>query len=157
MNVQNININKIKMYKNNPRINENSVEYVAESIDEFGFQQPIVLDKNNVIIVGHTRYLAAKYLNLIEVPCIIAEDLTPQQIKAYRLVDNKTNEFSEWDFELLSKELEELEPNFNMDEFGFDLELQEIAKDKSFKNKEIDINDLTKNFENECPKCGFEW
>ena len=93
----------IKLYEKNPRKNDNAVEYVANSIKEFGFQQPIVIDKDGVIVAGHTRYKASKKLGLEKVPCIIADDLTDEQIKAYRLADNKVSEKSEWDFDLLGE------------------------------------------------------
>ena len=82
-------------YDNNPRNNKNAVEYVAESIKEFGFKVPLVIDKDNVIVCGHTRYLAAKKLGMEAVPCIIADDLTEEQINAYRLADNKVHEYSD--------------------------------------------------------------
>lgn len=88
-------IEEIKEYENNPRNNDNAVEYVARSIKDFGFKIPIIVDKNNVIVAGHTRYKAAKELNLTEVPCIVADDLTDEQIKAFRLVDNKSAELAE--------------------------------------------------------------
>ena len=95
MNIVNMNIEDVHPYDKNPRINENGVEAVASSIKEFGWQQPIVVDRDHVIIAGHTRYFAAKHLNLTEVPVVIAEHLTPEQVKAYRIADNKTGELSE--------------------------------------------------------------
>ncbi len=118
------NINDIKEYKNNPRKNNEAVGAVAESIKEFGFKVPIIIDKNSVIVAGHTRKKAAEELGLTEVPCIIADDLTPQQIKAFRLADNKVAEKAEWDFELLDVELEDIE--MDMSGFGFDLEVEPI-------------------------------
>lgn len=119
--VENIEIDKIQVYKNNPRENDKAAEAVAESIKQFGFRVPLVLDKNNVIVCGHTRLKAAVLLGLQSVPCVIADDLTPEQIKAYRLADNKTGEFAEWDFEKLEKELEELTAfDVDMSLFGFD-------------------------------------
>ena len=109
----------IKPYENNPRNNDNAVEYVAASINEFGFKVPIVIDKNCVIVAGHTRYKAAEKLGLEKVPCIIADDLTPEQVKAYRIADNKVSELAEWDGEKLDIELHELEM-FDMSEFGFE-------------------------------------
>ena len=114
-------LNDIKQYENNPRKNDDAVKYVAESIKEFGFKVPIVIDKEGVIVAGHTRWKAAKSLNIKEVPCIIADDLTEQQIKAYRLADNKVSEFAEWDFNILNLELDEL-LDFDMSSFGFDIE-----------------------------------
>lgn len=108
MNIITLPIDQVTPYPGNPRINEQAVAPVAASIKEFGFQQPIVVDKNNVIIVGHTRFLAAKQLGLTEVPVVVAEDLTEDQAKAYRLADNRTNQNADWDWSLLGDELNEL-------------------------------------------------
>ena len=108
-------------YANNPRNNEQAVDTVAKSIKEFGFTNPIVVDKDNVIINGHTRLLAAEKLGLEKVPVIKKEDLTPEQVKAFRLVDNKTSELSGWDFEKLDIEIAELQAmDFDMSEFEFE-------------------------------------
>lgn len=120
-----VKIDEIKPYARNPRKNSSAVDKVAESIKEFGFNQPIVVDKNNVIIAGHTRYLASKQLRLQEVPVIVVDDLTDEQVKAYRLADNKVAEASEWDLPLLELELLDLDAEF-MSRFGFDLE-EDIA------------------------------
>ena len=101
-------LDEIKPYEKNPRRNDAAVEYVAESIKTFGWKQPIVIDKDGVIIVGHTRYKAAQSLGIEKVPCLIADDLTPEQVKAYRLADNKVADFSVWDNKLLLEELDEL-------------------------------------------------
>lgn len=122
MKVQDVSIDKIKPYKNNPRDNEAGVDAVANSIKEFKWQQPIVVDENNVIIVGHTRYLAAKKLGLKEVPVKVATGLTPEQVKAYRLADNKTGELTDWDMGLLDDELADI-ADIDMSDFGFDLDL----------------------------------
>ena len=107
-------------YHNNPRKNDGAVKYVASSIKEFGFKVPIVIDECNVIVTGHTRHKAAVKLGLKEVPCISANDLTLAQIKAFRIADNKTAEFAEWDLDLLKDELAELD---EMDiDFDFDFE-----------------------------------
>lgn len=119
MDIVNIKTSDLIAYENNPRNNEPAVDKVAESIKEFGFKIPCIITKDNVIVAGHTRRLAAIKLGLEEVPCIIADDLTPEQIKAFRLVDNKTSEFAEWDLELLEQELAELTA-FDMSSFGFD-------------------------------------
>ena len=108
MKVQEMNIDEIKPYENNPRVNDKSVDDVAESIKEFGWQQPIVVDKDNVIIVGHTRWKAAKKLGMKKVPVVVASSLTPEQVKAYRLADNKVSEESIWDNKKLLDELDEL-------------------------------------------------
>ena len=124
----------LKEYGNNPRKNKKAVEAVAKSIDNFGFKNPIIIDKDGVIIAGHTRKAAAEQLGLDVVPCIIADDLTPEQAAAFRLADNKTAELSEWDDDKLAEEIKALE-DFPVDlsEFGFDLsefeERQEVAED----------------------------
>ena len=109
MNIVYKKIDELKPYENNPRYNDDAVEYVAKSIEEFGFKVPIVIDKNGVIVAGHTRYKASLELGLEEVPCIVADDLTEEQIKAFRIVDNKVADYSIWDNVSLLKELEELE------------------------------------------------
>lgn len=118
MNIIEKNLKDIKPYEKNPRKNDNAVEYVANSIKEFGFKVPIVIDKDGVIVAGHTRYKASKKLGIEKVPCIIADDLTDEQIKAYRLADNKVSEKSEWDFDLLNNELSEI-LNIDMEMFDF--------------------------------------
>lgn len=112
-------ISDLKPYKNNPRKNDKAVDAVAASIKAFGFKQPVVIDDNGEIIAGHTRLKAAKKLGIKTVPCIVADDLTPEQIKAYRLADNKTAELAEWDMELLPLELDDLQ-EFDMTLFGFE-------------------------------------
>lgn len=136
MKIINLKIDVLKPYDKNPRKNKEAVKYVAESIKEFGFKQPIVIDKNNVIVCGHTRLLAAKQLGLKEVTCILADDLTEEQINAYRLVDNKTNEFAEWDYELLNEELFNL-PSLDMELFGFEEKKEEqIAEEDNYEEPE---------------------
>ena len=132
MEVVNIKVGDIIPYEDNPRKNDDAVQVVMNSIKEFGFKQPIVLDENHVIVVGHTRFKAAKKLGYKEVPCIIASDLTEEQISAYRLADNKTNEYAEWDMQLLSGELNAI-MNIDMELFGFDLGEDEKLKDKNEK------------------------
>ena len=96
MKIINKQIKELVPYQNNPRKNDKAVDAVAASIKQFGFKQPIVIDKDNVIVCGHTRYKAAQKLRLKEVPCIMADDLTDDQIKAFRRADNKTAELAEW-------------------------------------------------------------
>lgn len=126
MNIQNYKIDELVPYDKNPRINDAAVDLVANSIREFGFKQPIVIDQNHVIIAGHTRWKAARLLGLREVPCVMADDLTPIQVKAYRLADNKVAEASDWDFDLLNLELSELD--IDMSAFGFDMEDSDAAE-----------------------------
>ena len=121
MELQMMAINDLIPYVNNPRQNDDAVDAVASSIKNFGFKVPIVIDGQNEIINGHTRLKAAKKLGLNEVPVIVADDLTPEQIKAFRLADNKVSEIAEWDEDLLAIELEELENlDFDMSDFGFE-------------------------------------
>jgi site-specific DNA-methyltransferase (adenine-specific) len=120
MEIIQMNIADVKPYERNPRINDNAVEAVAESIKEFGWRSPIVVDENNVIICGHTRLLAAKQLGLDTVPVHVAKGLTPEQVKAYRIADNKTGEIAEWDYDLLPLELADLQmADFDLSLLGF--------------------------------------
>jgi len=114
-------IDDIRPYERNPRINDQAVDAVAASLAEFGFRQPIVVDEDGVIIVGHTRWKAAKKLGLDKVPVHVATDLPPEKVRAYRIADNKTGELAEWDLEILPIELNELrESGFDMDVLAFD-------------------------------------
>jgi rRNA maturation endonuclease Nob1 len=144
-----MDINSLIPYDKNPRKNKEAVEFVKNSIKEFGFKVPIVVDKDNIIITGHTRLLASKELGIKKVPVIVANDLTEEQVKAYRLVDNKTSEFASWDYELLDLELEDIE--INMEMFGF------VEPTIDWKN----VEEITKkNYEKpdseklRCPICG---
>jgi len=143
MEIINKKIDEVIPYENNPRKNDEAVDYVAKSIKEFGFKVPIIIDKNGVIVAGHTRLKAAKKLGLKEVPTIIADDLSDDQIKAFRLADNKVGEFAEWDDELLKIELDDID--INMEDFGFDLfkDIEEIERtdlsEKNFEKYEIII------------------
>lgn len=112
-------ITEIQPYENNPRDNRKAVEPVAESIREFGFRVPIIIDGGGTIVAGHTRYEAAKLLGLKQVPCVTTQDLTPEKIKAFRIIDNKTSEFAKWDKDLLKIELDGL--NLELDFEMFDL------------------------------------
>ena len=155
MKIEEIKLADITPYEENPRKNDNAVEYVAESIKKFGFKVPLVIDANGVIVTGHTRYKAAQQLKLKTVPCIRATDLTPEQIKAFRLADNKVAEFASWDFELLQGELQELEGmNFDLTNLGFDAP---VDADKFF--EEIDVSNTVDEPEKKtikCPHCGEE-
>lgn len=127
MEIINKKIDELIPYENNPRFNDDAVEYVANSIKQFGFKVPIIIDKNNVIVAGHTRYKASLELGLEEVPTIVADDLTEEQVKAFRLADNKVSEKAEWNFELLDEELASI-TQVQMNEFGFILQdLEEVV------------------------------
>lgn len=142
----------LQAYEYNPRNNDNAVEVVAESIKEFGFKVPIIIDREGVIIAGHTRLRAAKHLGIREVPCIVADDLTPEQIKAFRLADNKTSEFAEWDFAALERELEELTAfDVDMTKFGFeeiDIDFEMGTEDEQGDLTQTEVKTKV------CPNCG---
>lgn len=146
MNVKYVQIQSIKPYDKNPRKNDNAVDSVAESISEFGWKKPIVVDVNGVIASGHVLYKAAKRLNMKEVPVLVADDLTDEQVKAYRLADNKTGEIAEWDFELLKAELEEIN-EIDMDDFGFELEQAVSYIDSLLESDFVERNSEPKYFD----------
>ncbi|MGC0371852.1 MAG: hypothetical protein DGJ47_000553 [Rickettsiaceae bacterium] len=166
MKIELIELEAIKEYKNNPRCNQSAVIKVAASIKEFGWQQPIVVDANMVVIAGHTRLQAAHHLKLKQVPVYVANALTEQQVKAYRLADNRLHEDASWDNELLAIELECLqESEFDLELTGFNpLELKKLLSDQngtendadSIRSKEI-CSSTFEEFEHQCPKCKFEW
>ena len=117
--VKYVPISDVRPYEGNPRRNDQAVDAVAASLREFGWRQPIVVDADGTIVVGHTRYKAALSLGMDEVPVVVASDLTPEQIAAYRLADNRVGELAEWDSELLAQELDGL-ADLDMSQFGFD-------------------------------------
>lgn len=125
MNIVYKGLDEIRPYPNNPRHNDDAVDAVAESIREFGFKVPIIIDRDGTIIAGHTRYKASMRIGLAEVPCIIADDLTDDQVKAFRLADNKVAERSTWDFDMLAIELGEI--SLDMSQFGFDIQVEDPA------------------------------
>ena len=135
---------EIRPYDKNPRKNEKAVKYVKESIRQFGFKVPIVIDSNRVIVCGHTRLLAAKSLGMTEVPCIMADDLTDDQVKAFRLADNKVGEFAEWDMDLLGDELDAIADasDIDMEALGFDPELDPDQLGDSFSLPDGDKNGI---------------
>lgn len=146
-------LDEIKPYENNPRFNDDAVQYVANSIKEFGFKVPIVIDKDNTIVAGHTRYKASMLLGLDKVPCIVADDLNEEQVKAFRLADNKVGEMANWDYMLLDEELADLEvPEIDLDMTDFGFSSDKIDWD--------DVEEISKeNYEEpekeyiECPNC----
>jgi DNA modification methylase len=141
MKIIDMSISEITEYGQNPRKNDVAVQKVAMSIEKYGFQQPIVIDKNNVIVAGHTRFKAAKKLNLSSVPCVIAENLTADEIKAYRIADNKVSEYSDWDEGLLISELSFLkDADFDLTLTGFDEnELFSLLKESKAIDSENDV------------------
>lgn len=136
MKIINFYVNDLVPYEKNPRKNDKAVKAVANSIKEFGFKVPIIVDKNNVIVAGHTRLKAAIKLGLEEVPCIIADDLTEDQIKAFRLADNKVGEIAVWDEEKLLVELQDIQ--MDMSQFEFDINLGKDVEDDDF---EVELPD----------------
>lgn len=134
------NVSELVPYENNPRNNDDAVDYVANSIKNFHFQVPIVIDKNNVVIAGHTRLKACHKLGIKEVPCIVADDLTPEQVKAFRIADNKTSELAGWDMDKLDIELGEI-ADIDMGDFGFDIEDQGFDDEKTPEDKDVGIDD----------------
>ena len=132
-------------YENNPRKNQKAVEAVKNSIKQFGFKNPIIVDENNVIISGHTRRLAAMELGIETVPVVIATDLTEEQVRAFRLADNRVASFSYWDEAKLKDEIADIS-EIDLSDFGFKKDkIKDIFREKA--DKKIHV----------CPKCGYEW
>ena len=133
-------------YEKNPRKNAKAVKYVANSIENFGFKIPIVIDRNNVVVCGHTRLMATKQLGIEEVPCIVADDLTDEQIKAFRLADNKVSEQAEWDIGLLNEELDDI-LNVDMGDFGFDIfSMDDLDEMEGYNSEEDEREHFSKTF-----------
>lgn len=143
-------------YARNPRRNGDAVDTIAASLREFGWKQPVVIDRDGVIVAGHTRVRAAKKLGMTKVPCLIADDLTPEQIKAYRILDNKSNEKSQWDIELLLLELDELNIDWKAE---FDITFPELGPAEPPPN--VEFKEYDESVEKdvkyiECPSCGHQ-
>ena len=151
--VQYISINNIVPYENNPRHNQDAIPAVIESIKQFGFRNPMILDKENVIVAGHTRFEAAKALGMTEVPVIYADDLSEEQVRKFRLVDNKTAEFAGWDFSKLEEELAELD--FSDFDWGFGIgDSDHMDIDSLF--TDAPEKELEEPKQIQCPHCG-QW
>lgn len=152
-------LSEITPYENNPRKNDKAVDAVAASIKEFGFRTPIVIDEDGVIVCGHTRYKAAKKLKIKSVPCVIADDLSEEEVKAYRLADNKTAEKSKWDFTKLYEEIPGLD--MDLDQFGFNFAEPDEPKERAQnigESEELDLSEFDdESFDNVCPCCGFRF
>ena len=159
MKVKTVSIDTIKPYENNPRNNDDAVDAVANSIKEFGWQQPIVVDIGGVIIAGHTRYKAAKKLKLKEVPIVVADSLSEEQVKAYRLADNKVGELAEWNTKKLDDEMQELLDSIDMTNFGFDEDIEfDPAEDIDVDLQKNDGDEISDNkMKVQCPHCGREF
>lgn len=143
------NIDELIPYKNNPRLNDEAVEYVKNSIKEFGFKVPVVIDKDNVIIAGHTRIKASKELGIKDIPCIIADDLTEEQVKAFRLADNKVAEKSMWDYSKLDEELDNI-LNIDMSKFDFNINTDDVEIERiDLSNKEFEKYEIIITCQNE--------
>lgn len=146
------NIDELIPYENNPRLNDEAVEYVKNSIKEFGFKVPVVIDKDNVIIAGHTRIKASKELRIKDIPCIIADDLSEEQVKAFRLADNKVAEKSMWDYSKLDEELDNI-LNIDMSKFDFSINTDNVNLEEFFEeNTNEEKKEETKTIV--CPHCG---
>jgi DNA modification methylase len=158
MKIEIADINSIKPYENNPRkLKDSAIEKVAMSLKEYGFRQPIVVDKNRIIVVGHTRYRASKKLGFKEVPITVADNLTPEQVNAYRIADNRTAEESEWDSELLKMEIKDLEAkDFKLDLLGFN---EDQLNDMLFEEKQglTDEDEVPEAPEEPISKLGDIW
>lgn len=154
MNIINLIIEDLKEYENNPRHNDGAIDAVANSIKEFGFKVPIIIDKNNVIVAGHTRLKAARKLGLETVPCLIADDLTDDQIKAFRLADNKVSELAEWDFTKLEEELNNIELDMSM--FSFDMDSFN-TEEKEAEEDNFDVDAALEEEEEPIVKRGEIW
>ena len=142
MNIVVKKIEELVPYKNNPRINDSSIRAVANSIKEFGFKVPLVIDKNNTIICGHTRYKACKLIGLTDIPCVLADDLTEEQIKAYRIADNSTSSLSDWDIDLLNLELKDIK--LDMQDYGLYLDEEQAKRATKAELEERDGKQMEK-------------
>lgn len=148
-----IKVEDLFLNDRNPRFNDNAVDTVAKSIEKYGFKNPLIVDTKNVVYCGNTRLKAARKLKIEEVPCIIADDLTEQQIREYALLDNKTNEIAEWDLELLEEELKEL----SLDEFNLDWEIPTLEEEKEPQEDEYDVDASLDDMEEPRCKSGEIW
>lgn len=166
MNVQNISPNDVTLYKGNAKYHPPAqINQIAESIKRFGFRQPVVVDRDNVVVIGHGRVLAARQLGLDVIPVERADDLTPEQVKALRLADNKVNE-SGWNERALKFELLELSPSVDLTDFGFEMPTlgggdEGTPWEREYSGREAteyspeDFSD--EQFQCQCPKCGFRF
>lgn len=146
-------VNDLIPYENNARINDKAIDIVANSIQEFGFRNPVIIDKNKVIVAGHTRVEACKKLGIDKVPCIIADDLTEEQIKAFRIADNSSAQVAEWDMQKLMAELETID--YDMEQFGLQEQLNQIQLDIDNGLEDEEPSDMgVQKHLCKCPVCG---
>ena len=152
MEVQERRLDTIRPYENNPRNNDEAVPFVMNSIQEFGFKVPIVIDRNGVIVAGHTRYKAAIELGMETVPCVVADDLTPEQVKAFRIADNKVSEIATWDDDALAAEIQDIRiDGFDVEDFGFSVASVDWddVEDLDDETYDAPTHDMLR-----CPACG---
>lgn len=161
MNIVELQIDEIVPYKDNPRVNKDAVNVVKNSLSKFGWQQPLVLDKDKEIVVGHTRYYAAHELGMKKIPCLIATDLDAEKIKAYRIMDNKSSEYASWNYGLLTKEMQDILELGGLDltYTGFsDREIENMIDDIDV---EIQADDEVARMDElnliTCPSCGHKF
>lgn len=156
MELKTIQLSQIKPYQKNARKNDEAVEYVIKSIQQCDYVAPIILDENNTILAGHTRYKALKKLGYKQAECIIKSNLSEEQKRKYRLLDNKTNEFAQWDFELLQEEISDLD----FGDLDIDWNIPDFTDNDDYLDSQDDINisDYQSKKRNiECPSCGFKF
>jgi ParB-like chromosome segregation protein Spo0J len=166
MNIENISPDRVTLYAQNAKYHPKAqVDQIAESIRRFGFRQPVVVDKDNVVVIGHGRVLAARQLGMETIPCERAEDLTSEQIKALRLADNRLNE-SKWKDRALRFELLELSPSIDLSGFGFEMPVASASDEAPWNDTtdygqgatEYSPEDFSdERFECQCPECGFRF
>lgn len=151
-------VDTIIPYEDNPRLNERAVNSVANSIKDFGFQVPIVVDADGVVICGHTRLIAAQKLGMTEVPVVVADDLTPEQVRIFRIADNKVGELAEWDKDKLAEEFMNLGNSIDFERYGFKAE--EFRSEEELEQEfESSVNDSKEKNGKimKCPNCGKEF
>ena len=162
MKIVDVALTEIEPYANNPRVNDGAVDALCASIKEFGFRVPILLDTEGVVVSGHTRLKAAEKLGMKKVPCIVLDGLTEDEIRQFRIVDNKSAELAKWDFAALAEELDGIQ-EINMDAFGFaafgDDADESLGVTSSLDaGEEVDPDDFDdENFDHKCPECGYVW
>lgn len=150
-------VSELKMYDKNPRNNEPAVDKVIASVQAFGWLVPIIIDDQDVIVAGHTRLMAARKMGLDEVPTVLADGLTDDEIRMFRIADNKVAEIAVWDLPLLDARFKEIGDTINMEDFGFTLGIGDVYEPNA-EGKEFDPEEFgDEAFDYECPECGFKF